>query len=94
MNYKNTVSMVALCAGLAFTPVSAQSGETQAPIELKIKAQRLDEALNEFAQQAGFQILTFPDDMLAKTTVQLKGSYTYKEALDLLLDQTGLTYSR
>lgn len=55
-----------------------------------IPAQRADTALSAFAQQVGQQVL-FPIDRVNRfTTNRLTGQYTAREAIKILLDETGL----
>lgn len=94
MKYKNSVSLIALGIALAAMPASAREGTSQKTTEINIKAQRLDQALNALARQAGFQVLTFSEDALDIMAKPLQGRYTSEEALDFLLGGTDLSYEK
>ncbi len=58
---------------------------------LKIEAQPLEDALNQFAQQSGLQVLISSEDAPQGVRVpKLVGAYTADEALKELLEYSGL----
>jgi len=62
-------------------------------IEFDIPVQRADIAITSFAQQAGLTVL-FPFDIVSRRiTNPLAGAYELREALDILLEGTGLVAS-
>lgn len=82
---------MAVFASAAAEPPSRQP----TPVNVDIKSQPIGAALNELAQQAGFQVLLFTDAAgdLARPAPALVGKFTTDEALLKLLANTGLTFS-
>lgn len=77
---------LALC-GLALADTSAS-----APVKFSIEAQPLEDALNQFAKQTGYQVL-FQSDMVTKQTApRLDGELTAEDALKVLLGKSGLKF--
>jgi len=71
---------------------AAQHSGTHGPYTLSIPAEPLGDALNEFARQAGLQVL-FPSQLVARhTSPEVKGSLTAEEGLQRLLSDTNLRY--
>lgn len=70
----------------------AQPGRTA--VALQVSAADLGDALNQFAQQSGQQILFAPDLVRGKTANRLAGAYTPDQALNLLLTGSGLQYRK
>ncbi len=68
----------------------ALSAQAQPKIELDLPSSRLDKALNALARQSSVQIIFASDITTGKTAPALKGSYTPQEALNRLLDHSGL----
>ncbi|MEK1943108.1 MAG: TonB-dependent siderophore receptor, partial [Pseudomonas sp.] len=62
------------------------------PVALDIPAQSLVGALNALAQQANLQLLYSPDAIKNLRTPALKGNLEPAQALNLLLQNSGLTY--
>ncbi|MGY4535097.1 outer membrane receptor for ferric coprogen and ferric-rhodotorulic acid [Pseudomonas sp. TE3786] len=62
------------------------------PVALDIPAQSLVGALNALAQQANLQLLYSPDAIKNLRTQPLKGNLEAAQALNLLLQGSGLTY--
>ncbi len=62
------------------------------PVALDIPAQSLVGALNALAQQANLQLLYSPDAIKNLRTPALKGNLEPTQALNLLLQNSGLTY--
>lgn len=74
-------------------PVVAMAGQPDRAqlLRFDIPKQAADKALIEFAEQAGVTFI-FPADKAAKVTANaVRGEFTPQEALDRLLDGTGLT---
>lgn len=68
-------------------------GSNQIRIEFNIPVQTVPAALGEFARQARVQLLFISDGYEDVQANALFGTYTRQEALDLLLDGTGLEAS-
>lgn len=64
-----------------------------AAVTLDIRSQPIGDALNEFGQQSGIQILLYSEVAKGLTGPALVGAFTPDEALLQLLSNTGLTYS-
>lgn len=63
------------------------------PVDLRISAQPLDQALNAFAQQTGLQVIFRADQVSdQRKTRALEGRFNADEALTLLLADSGLRY--
>ena len=92
MKHNRTVGLFVLYGLFAAASAIGQQVADDNSAEISIEAQRLDLALNELAQQSGFQLLTFAEDALDKTAKPLNGTLSDEQALDLLLEGTGLTY--
>ena len=92
MKHNRTAGLFVLYALFTATSAIGQQVADDNSAEISIEAQRLDLALNELAQQSGFQLLTFSEDALDKTAKSLNGILSDEQALDLLLEGTGLTY--
>lgn len=73
--------------------VPAQSAQEPVRVALEIGAQPLIDALNEFARQAGLQLLLDADRAAeGMTAPRLSGSYTVDAALKILLEHSNLRY--
>ena len=79
------VAAIALGQGSAL----AQSAEK---IEFEIVAQDLGSALNEFGVQSGKEVYYREADIAGKTANRVDGSYSPTEAINILLDDTGVPY--
>ena len=62
-------------------------------IEFNIEVQELGQALNEFALQSGREILFSEADTANKKSAAVKGRYAAMDALRILLQTSGLTYT-
>jgi len=62
--------------------------------EFNIAAQPLSQALREYAQQSGDQVVFYSEIGKGRAAPALTGSYTRQEALQRLLENTGLKYRR
>ncbi len=93
--HRRTVISLALAAALgasliAMAPVSAaQASSTH---QFAVGSQPLGDALNRVAQTAGVQIMVPPDLVRGRTAPTLTGQYTVNQALDKVLDGSGLTH--
>ncbi|MCH6255360.1 TonB-dependent receptor [Puniceicoccaceae bacterium K14] len=96
-------SLAALtCIGLMTTmPAFAQAMPEPLPesdiievvkYDFNIAAQSLGEALLEFGMQSGLQVSVDTADVAGKDTSGVQGSMSLHDALDILLDGTGLQY--
>lgn len=87
-------AFVALSLG-AVLPL--QAANAQAPVaesqqQYQVSAGTLENALAEFAQQAGILLSFEPELVAGKQSSGLQGSYTVKQALSKLLQGTGLDH--
>ncbi len=85
-------ALLAIAAMLLCTLAAAEPPQEQ-KVKLNIAAQSMEQALNVFAEQTGFQLLfrasEVPASMLAP---RLAGTYTPRDALKQLLANTSLNY--
>ncbi len=75
---------------MAAAPVSA--AQTSSTHQFAVGSQPLGDALNRVAQTAGVQIMVPPDLVRGRTAPTLSGQYTVNQALDKVLDGSGLTH--
>ncbi|MBM0108786.1 TonB-dependent receptor [Steroidobacter sp. S1-65] len=95
-------SLLAIAAGSALaqaqdsaTPTTNKTASAdQALQEFNIAAQPLSQALREYAQQSGDQVVFYSDIGKGREAPAVAGSYTRQEALRRLLENTGLKYRR
>ena len=87
----NCVSLIALATAFHATPAVAQTVNDKA-VEVRIKAQPMELALNSLAQQLGKQIVISTKDAQNLKAVSIQGIYSDQQALDILLRDTGLNY--
>ncbi|KAF1042127.1 MAG: Ferripyoverdine receptor [Xylophilus sp.] len=87
-------SLLAICAvaALAATPAASHAQEAQVPFD--IAAQPLASALGVFGQQARQQVLFDEADMAGRNARAVKGLLTPRQALEQLLQGTGVGISR
>lgn len=79
--------LIATAIGMMLSAsVLAQTG----PVDLDIAPQPLSQALNSLARQSGAQIVFVSEVTAGKTAPAVKGKLTVREALDLLLKNSGL----
>ncbi len=94
MNACRSFTGLRLLAGLAALILSQTlSAQPAQKIAYDIPAQSLESALTQFGVQSKRQLVFDPDTVPARTAPALKGEYTPLEALDILIGNTGLTYS-
>lgn len=97
MQWKNPWknSLRANCAIAAFVcglMVGVATGQNVETLRFDINGQDLASALNEFAIGANFEILYAPELVKDKQSVNVNGNYSAVEALEHLLEGSGLTY--
>lgn len=91
---KNTLKKWAL-AGCALSviavtaPATAQASDTY---EFDIESKEVGQALTDYSIATGQQVLFNDADIKGKTANELAGTYTATEAVQLLLDDTGVQY--
>ena len=84
------IRIVCLLSIFAGSGVLAQ---TSAAIEVDIPAQPVGDALNQFAEQSGLQVVLYADDAEGVETTAVAGKFDDSElVLDALLASTGLEY--
>src|SRR5258706_506543 len=86
-------ALIVLGSLLAAVSAFAQSSQTTKVVEYDIPAQSLESALQQVADKAGLQLLYSPADLKGVITRGLKGGYSTREAIDRLIEGTGLTAS-
>lgn len=74
-----------------FNPVVYGQG-TEAAVKLDIQPQPIGDALNEFARQAGIQVILQTHDGAGITSPRLVGEYQPRVALEKLLANSGLEF--
>ncbi len=84
------LASVLLSASVCSPPALAQVGLDAAPQAFQIEAQPLDAALNELARQAGLQLLFSHEAVAGRQAPSVSGELTPRQALDRLLQGTGL----
>jgi iron complex outermembrane recepter protein len=77
---------------LAACGLAHAQGAEEVAVKLDIQAQPIGEALNEFARQAGLQIILETPDAEGVTSAQLVGEYKPRAALEKLLANSGLQF--
>ncbi|WP_321813989.1 MULTISPECIES: TonB-dependent siderophore receptor [unclassified Paraburkholderia] len=90
-----TMTAAVICAVMTFEAPSALAQTSSAVVpgasrSYSIAAQPLGSALNEFARQANLQLLVKPSLVAAKTAPAVAGRMTAAQALDRLLQGSGL----
>lgn len=84
------LARAALCLGLAL-PLHAAPAQTAAqPVRFDIAAQPLASALDQFARQAGLQLVFKPDLAAQRQAPAVRGELPLRQALDALLAGSGL----
>ncbi len=85
-------SMAAILGATSIAPVAAEQGATQV-IDFSIPGGALGEALQLFGKQSGLQVASSSNDVRGKKAGPISGNLTAAAALDLLLAESGLSYS-
>ncbi len=88
----DTARRLLAVAGVALFCVVAQGQSNAAPVPLNIPEQRMQDALNALAEQAGLQVVFAVASVEGKTSPKVEGSYTPEAALRILLSGTSLSY--
>lgn len=88
---------VGICALFACAAAAAQGGlieevTVRVTLQLRIVAQPLDEALQEFSRQSGVQVVFFSNVAEGIRSPGANGTYTVDEALRALLAGSGLAF--
>ncbi len=80
--------------GAALTVIAhgAAFAQDKKTVEFDIDAQELGDALNEFGLQSGKEVFFLETDIDGKHTDGLEGTYSPADAINLLLDDTGVNY--
>ena len=91
------VSVAAVLAGAGPVPAQpsgppAQTVTEEARITFNIPAQSLENAVTAFGFQSGYQIAVDQATLAGLRGNEVRGSYTFSEALSRLLAGTGITY--
>jgi len=84
--------MKQLALPLIASLICCQDALAEQKLRIDIPSQPLAAALEQFEQQTGVQILYAADAMAGKTSPQLAGQYTAEQALQMLLNDSGLGY--
>lgn len=79
-----------LVLGVSAPASATDAREHEAPISVSVPARPLGEALNEFARQAGMQLLAPPSLTAGRQSVAVFGRLSRREALHRMLAGTGL----
>jgi iron complex outermembrane recepter protein len=85
------VALALVCAGLSWRAMRATEPDAYT---LHIASQPLEDALQEFARQTGFEIIVFSSLTDGQRAPALDGRYTVDEALKALLSDSMLTFHR
>lgn len=86
----NRSLFLAAVSVVAILPAAAQAAESRYPVE--VAAGPLDRALIQAAQQTNLQLVYTAPAIVQLRAPRVSGSYTAREALDLLLARTGFSY--
>jgi outer-membrane receptor for ferric coprogen and ferric-rhodotorulic acid len=86
-------SLGCLCACIA-AAASAAAPDERATYSLRIGAQPLERALQEFARQSGIQVVFFSAVTDGVDAPAVEGTYTVEDAMDQLLGASGLAMRR
>lgn len=87
------ILQVLIGAGLTLSVAAAVAQEpAQRQVRLAIERQPLADALAQWAQQTGFQLISQVEMTTVLTAPRLHGTYSAQRALERLLEGTPLTY--
>lgn len=86
--------LACLATGLDGAYAQATSAAESDKREFSIAAQPLSQALREYAEQSGDQIVFYSDIGKGRESAPVQGRYTRQEALEKLLENTGLKSER
>lgn len=83
-----------VCIGLLSLPGSPAFAQALDAVQVDIAAQPVGDALNQFAEQSGLQVVLYADDAEGIEVAAVAGEFEHAGlALDTLLASTGLEYS-
>ncbi|MBC3468111.1 TonB-dependent siderophore receptor [Pseudomonas sp. RW10S2] len=91
-NNKPFLRLRRLALALAVSAAAANSYAEQAPAAIQIQAQPLASALTQLGQQTSLQLFFSPDLVAGKQAPAVSGSLAPEQALQQLLQGSGLTY--
>src|SRR4051794_34192169 len=83
--------LLTTCAAIALTPAIAKA-QTVDQVQYNIHARDLGTALTELARQSGREIYFSSELTRGLRAPKISGQLTVEQALDRLLEGTGLTY--
>ncbi|WP_334598611.1 TonB-dependent siderophore receptor [Pseudomonas alvandae] len=86
-------ALLSTALGVSAVPplaIAAQDGVTASRQSYNIAAGPLSEVLNQFARQAGITLASTPEQTAGRQSPGLKGEYSADQALDQLLNGSGL----
>ncbi|MGH8187842.1 MAG: TonB-dependent receptor domain-containing protein, partial [Steroidobacteraceae bacterium] len=86
--------LACVAAGLGGAYAQAPSAAESDKRDFSIAAQPLSQALREYAEQSGDQIVFYSDVGKGRESAPVQGRYTRQEALEKLLENTGLKSER
>ena len=89
-----TLKAWALAGGAMIALTGGAIAQDTKKIEFSIAAQDLGEALTEFGVQSGADVLFKDSDIKGKLTDGVNGAYTTDQAIEVLLDESGVNYLR
>ena len=89
-----TLKAWALAGGAMIALTGGAFAQETKKIEFDIAAQDLGEALTEFGVQSGADVLFKDSDIRGKLTDGVTGAYTTDQAIEVLLDESGVKYLR
>lgn len=89
-----TLSLLVATSAISMTATAAFAQDQQAAKPYSLPAKPLDQALNQFAELAGVQIMFDPVLTQGQRSQTLSGTYTVDRALSRLLGNSRLTFSR
>ena len=94
----NKLALAMMLASLSIYPAVSQANsemprsdqQAEAVVAFKVAAQPLEQALMQFGRQSKLQLSYKPDMVQGKISAGVEGTYTAKQALNLLLSGTGI----
>lgn len=92
--FKPTLASSAILAALLgmAPPAQAQSSAAGQPVPVSIRAQPLSQALQDLARQTEMELIVRPELVAGRSAPGVSGSLTASQALDRLLQGSGLIY--
>lgn len=87
-----SVKQWALAGAASLVIVNSTASAQASEIEFDIDATNLGDALNEFGMQSGKEIIFIEAETAGKTSNDVEGVYAPDEALNMLLDGSGIEY--